>query len=164
MTSASSAADLIRATPGCSLEPPGGPPPLEPRHALPDDLRAFYEACGGARLFEGAHYAVRISGPAELVPSNPEIIGEQVDDDITSSWYIVARDDEGNAISIDLEPARLGRCYDSFVDVHGVAGSCAVVALSFTELVERLVASAGGHWYWLEPDWQPIGDAYELLP
>jgi hypothetical protein len=53
-------------------------------------------------------------------------------------------------------------CYDSFHEVHGMPGSCAVVALSFTDLLERLLAARGGHWYWLEPGFASLGDAYDL--
>jgi hypothetical protein len=33
--------------------------------------------------------------------------------------------------------------------------------LSFTEFFQRILDAEGGHWYWLEPDWVPIGDAYD---
>lgn len=133
---------------------------MEAGRRLPDDVVAFYTECGGADLFLGKDFELRICTPGELVPSNPEIMGEQVPDDITSSWYIVARGGSGEYISIDLHPDRLGLCYDSFHEVHGVAGSCPVVATSFTDLLRRLLAADGGHWYWLEPGWVSLGDAY----
>lgn len=111
-----------------------GLPDVAAGHRLPDDLADFYAACGGADLFVGKEVPVRICTPDELVPSNPEIVGEQVPDDITSSWHVVARGGSGEHLSIDLHPGRLGLCYDSFVEVHGVAGSSAVVATSFTDL------------------------------
>ena len=120
-----------------------GLPDVAAGHRLPDDLADFYAACGGADLFVGKEFPVRICTPDELVPSNPEIVGEQVPDDITSSWYVVARGGSGEHLSIDLHPDRLGLCYDSFVEVHGVAGSSAVVATSFTDLVRRLLAGDG---------------------
>jgi antitoxin YokJ len=102
------------------------------------------------------------AGEAELVLANPVIIGERVDD-ISDSWYIVGRGGAGEFMSIDLHPDRVGTCYDSFREVHGVPGSCAVIALSFTDLLERLLAAHGGHWYWLEPDFAPLGDAYDSV-
>jgi antitoxin YokJ len=64
-------------------------------------------------------------------------------------------------LSIDTDPTRNGRCYDSFHDVHGIVGSDPVIARSFAELFERLLDSGGGHWYWLEPDFVSLGDAYD---
>jgi hypothetical protein len=154
-------AESIRDRSDCRALPPAGLPAVEAGHLLPDDLAGFYAECGGADLFLGKDFALRICAPGEFVPSNPEIVGEQVPDDITSSWYIVARGGSGEYISIDLHPDRLGVCYDSFYEVHGVAGSSAVVATSFTDLVRRLLAGDGGHWYWLEPGWESLGDAYD---
>lgn len=56
---------------------------------------------------------------------------------------------------------RLGRCYDSNWEIHGVAGSCPIIANSFTELLERLVMNNGKHWYWLQDDFTSLGDAYD---
>jgi hypothetical protein len=51
-----------------------------------------------------------------LVRSNPEILGTECPDDISDTWYIVARGGPEEAISIDCSRDRLGRCYDSFWD------------------------------------------------
>ncbi len=155
------AVESIRSRSDCRALPAAGISNVEAGHRLPDDLADFYAECGGADLFVGKDFGVRICAPAELVPSNPEIVGEQVPDDITSSWYLVARGGGGQYLSIDLHPDRLGLCYDSFYEVHGVAGSSPVVGRSFTELVHRLLSGDGGHWYWLEPGWSPLGDAYD---
>ena len=152
---------LISDRSDCRTFPAAGLPTVAADHRLPEDLADFYAECGGAELFVGKDFPVKICPPEEFVPSNPEIVGEQVPDDITSSWYIVARSGSGEYISIDLHPDRLGRCYDSFYEVHGVAGSSAVVATSFSDLVSRLLAGDGGHWYWLEPEWVSLGDAYD---
>ena len=150
----------IEATAGCRIFPPVGFPSVEPGHKLPMDLQQFYELCGGVELFTEELFSMRISSPAELVLANPVIIGERVDD-ISDSWYIVGRGGGSEFMSIDLHPDRLGTCYDSFWDVHGIPDSCAVIALSFSDLLERLLAACGGHWYWLEPDFVSLGDAYE---
>jgi hypothetical protein len=154
-------AESIRGRSDCRALPPAGLPKVEAGHRLPDDMAGFYSECGGADLFLGRDFAVRICTPCEFVPSNPEIVGEQVPDDITSSWYIVARGGSGEYISIDLHPDRHGLCYDSFHEVHGVVGSSVVLATSFTDLVRRLLAADGGHWYWLERGRVPLGDAYD---
>jgi hypothetical protein len=101
------------------------------------------------------------ASPPDLAPANPVIIGHQVDDDITSSWFIVARDPDDACLTIDLHPSRLGRCYDSFWDRHGIPGSCPVIASSFTDLLRLLLANQGAHWHWLQPGFESLGDAYE---
>ena len=54
--------------------------------------------------------------------------------------------------------------YDSFWDRHGVVGECAVVARSFTELLSNLFYNQGDDYpYWLEADFEYIGDAYDLI-
>lgn len=97
-----------------------------------------------------------------LVGANSEIVGSECPEDVSDSWYIVARGGREEAISIDLHPDRLGRCYDSFWDRHGVAGSCAVVALSFGELLGRLLDAEGEYLYWLVNGGVNYGDAYDL--
>lgn len=147
--------DKVRKDPECKVFPPAGLPALSVGHVLPPDLRAFYELCGGVELFGEEEYSARVVGPKELVSSNLDILGEPNPDDITDSWYIVARDTEDSLLqkmSIDLAPGRLGRCHDSFWDQYGA--SSPVIARSFTELLERLYASRGDHWYWLQPGFE----------
>lgn len=84
-------------------------------------------------------------------------------DGITDFWYIVARSDNDEAISIDCNPHRIGLCYEGFWDTHGLAGSCPIVALSFTELLRRLYDCRGGYWYWLATTWVGYGDAPQTV-
>src|SRR5262249_38160131 len=121
----------------------------------------FYEECGGVSLYEGKDYAIRIVGPSEVLQANPLIRGVRGEDDISFGWYIIAGEPSDQAISIDFDKSRLGRCYDSFWDRHAIAGSSEIIALSFTELVERLYANRGEPWYWLQKDFEDLGDAYD---
>jgi hypothetical protein len=57
--------------------------------------------------------------------------------------------------------SRRGHCYDAFHEIYGVAGSMPVIADSFTDLVVSLLSNAGSHWYWLQPGWISLGDAYD---
>ena len=151
----------IQATPGCQVFAPVGIPVIHEGHLLfPDDLRSFYTLCGGVRLFEGRDYAITIVSPRQFVLANPVIIGEMGEDDISSIWYIIADDGNGEYLTIDLSRERLGRCYDSFFDCHGVVGSCPIIAPSFTDLLMHLYENQGQYWYWLRPNFTPIGDAY----
>src|SRR2546422_2738610 len=133
----------IRNTPDCTINAPMGLPIVNEPHVLPDDLCSFYEACGGLSLFEKSEYPVFIVSPKEVVLANPIIVGELCEDDISSSWYIIAKDGNGEYLTIDLSKERLGRCYDSFFDRHGVPGSCPIIALSFTDLLARLYENKG---------------------
>lgn len=142
----------------CQVSPPAGIPSVD--LPLPDDLREFYEYCGGARLFEGADYSITIVTPREFLRANPVILGEDAADDISYDWFVIAKAGE-QYITIDLNESRSGRCYDSFWDRHGVAGNCQIVANSFEQLLEQLLKGTGGYWYWLQDSFQTLGDAYD---
>lgn len=152
--------ERIAGTAGCTVFPPGGTPLLCSKYRLPDDLARFYELCGGAMLFQQSDYPALIVPPERLVAANPVIVGAEYKDDITASWHIIADDGNGDYLTIDLDAERLGRCYDSFHETHGLAGDCPIIAHSFSELLERLLGNRGDRWYWLRPDFVPIGDAY----
>lgn len=66
-------------------------------------------------------------------------------------------------ITIDLARERIGRCYDSFWDRHGIVGECTIVATTFTELISQLFKNQGQSLFWLERDFVYIGDAYETM-
>jgi len=159
----------IRATPGCRVDAPTGLPVIGESHYLPDDLRTFYQLCGGLSLAENTAYSVTIVPPTKCVLATPVILGEEVaelvrrteGEDISWSWYILADYGNGDYLTIDLDRERLGRCYDSFHETHGLRGDTPILALSFTELVIALYESRGQYWYWLQPDFASLGDAYD---
>ncbi|MFG0722878.1 SMI1/KNR4 family protein [Pseudomonas sp. GLN_6] len=130
-------------------------------HKLPKDLVEFYQACGGLKLFQGQDYAIDIVSSEDFVLANPIIIGGLYPEDISSNWYVVAKGAVDEIITIDLADERRGRCYDSFYDVHGVVGSCPIIAMSFTELLLSLIESGGGYWFWLKDSFVSHGDAYD---
>ncbi|WP_089247020.1 SMI1/KNR4 family protein [Asanoa hainanensis] len=150
--------DRVAGTPGCAVLPPSG----QPMHRIPADLRELYDFCGGARL-----WGWRLSGPTELVPASPRLLGEAVarevavdqPDDLTNGCYVIA--DGGGAttdehVVIDLHPARAGRCYLAFWDSYGLVGEMPVVARSIPELLRWLLDTNG-----VDPTLAPThGDAY----
>ena len=158
----------IRTTPDCRVDAPSGFPVIKPEHRLPEDVRAFYHLCGGRSLAEHSSYPVSIVPPTQCVLAHPVILGEdrarrvlqEQGKDISWSWYIVADSYDGNYLTMDLDPERLGRCYDSFHETHGLVGDTPIIALSFTELLTHLYEKRGSHWYWLQPDFVSFGDAY----
>jgi antitoxin YokJ len=145
----------------CRVEVPVGIPYVPHGLILPQDLLEFYQKTGGVVFFEGKDYSIEIVPPSDLVRANPVIVNEDCIDDISYNWFIIGR--SGNQyITIDLDAERLGRCYDSFWDCHGLAGDCAVVAQSFTELLEQLWKEKGEYLYWLTDSFPSLGDAYDL--
>jgi len=135
--------------------------PISPDDVLlASDLEEFYSLCGGMQLFNAQEYPISISKPSELVRANPIIIGDDCSDDITHNWFIVAQAGE-QYITIDLSRERSGRCYDSFWDRHGVRGECPIIADSFTKLLDNLLNTNGGYWYWLRNGFVSLGDAYD---
>jgi hypothetical protein len=158
----------IAGAPDCRIFPPSGIPDFPARdQALPPDLKAFYERCGGMELFPGSTFGFRIVGPDEFVPANPLLLGDfylknknEIDADESSGWFLIARGTASNQfIVIDLSAKKTGWCYDAFWEVFGTQNS-KVVARSFTELVERLHAARGTDLYW-EHNGFDLGHAYE---
>ncbi|WP_167280571.1 SMI1/KNR4 family protein [Paenibacillus lupini] len=148
----------------CKVLPPSNQPILfNYNHILPADLRRFYELCGGITLFESASYAMTIVQPNDFVLANPVIVGELCEYDRSSDWYVIGTDGSSQYITIDLSYGRCGKCYDSFYEVHGVAGSNAIIANSFTDLLRQLLESKGQYLYWVEDDFEALGDAYDSI-
>lgn len=145
------------------LEPAGLPKIDETKHILPEDLKEFYSLCGGLVLFENKDYTIYVVSPDKFVLANPIIVGELCEEDISSNWYIVCNDGKDEYLTIDLEKDRLGKCYDSFFDRHGLVGESQIIATSFTDLLERLIDNKGQYWYWLRDDFKSLGDAYDDL-
>ena len=130
-------------------------------YELPKDLKYYLENYSSMTLFQNTDYSIKIVGFSEFKRANPIIVGEDVEDDISHNWYIISDDGNSQYITIDLAKERLGRCYDSFWDIHGVAGSQAIIAKSFTELLEHLYFAKGNFLYWMDPSFKSYGDAYD---
>jgi hypothetical protein len=81
------------------------------------------------RIFLRKFYSINIVSPNKFLLANPILltgISEEAlrtsKGDISWSWYIVGEGENGQFITIDLSPGRLGRCYDSFWDCHAMPG------------------------------------------
>ena len=101
-------------------------PKIASEYILPDDVILFYELCGGMELFKNGDYLIEIVPLERFKRSNPIIIGELpcIHNNgmpvgfISESWYIIAHDFNGDYLTIDLGPERLGKCYDSFHELY----------------------------------------------
>ena len=140
---------------GCRVLPSTGLPLLPVNLTLPDDVRRFYERCGGLMLFAQATFPWRVSGPHELVAASPRLLTPTLaaelaatdPTELTNSCYIIGTGGDGRAtephIVIDLHPDRAGRCYEVFWDTYGLVGDMPIVALDVVELLARLLATDG---------------------
>lgn len=161
----------VRDIPECTIYPVSGIPSIQKEHLLPDDLKEFYQLCGGMDLFPvETQLPAYIMAPEKVVLANPVLVEgltkeahPESADDISWSWYIIVRTHGYNYITIDLSPNRLGRCYESFAFTHGVPGDCPIIAFSFTDLLIGLLENEGTREYWKEPDFKYLGDAYDGL-
>jgi hypothetical protein len=119
--------------------------------------------CGGIYFYkEDGGFPINILNPTDVKPSNLALLGESYEEDISSLWYLIADALDGNYISIDFNPSRLGRCYESFEYSHAVAGNCPIVALSFEQLLNSLIEYKGDYFFWKDNDkFDSLGDAYK---
>jgi hypothetical protein len=93
-------------------------------------------------LSEDTIYTIRIVGPDELIRSNPEIVGAECPEDITDTWYIVARGG-GETLSIDCRSDRLGLCYDCSTAAMQIRiGSAMTLPVTATRMLVQRALSA----------------------
>lgn len=160
--------DEMEKHPGCRLLPPAGIPAVAGACSLPEDLLAFYGRCGGAEVHLDKECRFRIVPPPEMVPSNPVIMGDyyrkyqaEIDCDISAAWHAIGTmSGPEEKIITDLDPARLGRCYDGFCETYAT-GDMKVIANSFAELLEQLFRAGGEGVFWEMEGFPDLGGAYD---
>jgi len=152
---------VISADAACQVRMPEGVPLLEPEHTLPQDVRRFYQLCGGVDFCPDRDFPLVVLPPREVVLANPVLVGRRVEGDRSDSWYLLACDGNGDYMTLDCGIERTGWCYDSFHETYGLVGQTPVIAHSFTELLARCYANRGAYPYWLRADFDPLGDAYD---
>lgn len=164
MSSIRSILDEIRRTPNCEVSSPCGLPSLPDGLALPTDLREFYELAGGAVLFSErvCPGRIRIVGPHELQRIDLAIMGGQFATGPFEWWFAIADVMDGNYVAIDLNPEHAGLCYDAFHETFEIPGYVDVIASSFSDLLRRLLDHKEDSTYWLQEDFEPLGEAFAL--
>lgn len=118
-------------------------------------------ARAGATLFADSAYRVNILPLEDVLPANRVILGEEFDDDRSSKWVTVAALPNGDYITMESGSGQDWSLLRQLTRGARLVSSCAVVATSFTGLLESLLAAGGGYWYWLEDDFKYLGDAYD---
>ncbi len=176
--------ELIRATPDCIVFAPTTQPAINSQHILPNDVAEFYQHCGGLVLFQSISFPLTILPPQDVVLANPKITclsraelltldKDYWSDDISWAWYTIAENGNGDYFTIDLNPQRLGLCYDSYYETHASVGDTPIVARSFTSFLirmrqlildssTRLDKEVEDRWHWPELlSKLTLGDAYD---
>lgn len=112
-------------------------------------MKEFYRLCGGVDCYiEYGGFPIEILSPIHVKKANLSLLGKEYEEDISSSWYLIADAEDGNYITIDCNPSRLGRCYESFEYSHAVVGNCPIIAFSFTELLHKILSYQGDYFFW----------------
>lgn len=122
---------------------------------LPPDVQDFYSICGGLDMFPNEDWGWRILKPSEFLRADIVLFEiayqrnpKEFDGTPSQSLFMIAvRGCGPDYISIDTDPARAGRCYDAFHDVHATESS-QVLALSFTELLNKLFEWRLNGYFW----------------
>lgn len=142
---------------------------------LPADLKFFYENYEFIEFFIEKSFGLRIVPynkltpilkviyPAEIYPAD-DFIWEDFEGDICNDWFLIAESEEmGQYISIELKEPHIGYCYDTPHEDPANPGTNAIIAKSFTELLEQIYESKcdGETWFWLDSNYQSYGDAYD---
>jgi antitoxin YokJ len=137
----------------CSIAPACGLPLIAPEHRLPADVHILYLHCGGLQLFISAAFPTEIVAPEKLQLANPIIFDTVSAEDLDAtrsdpswSWYLIGLGPNSQYITIDFHPSRLGQCYNSFWSKH--PGNSEIIARSFTELLNDLLATEGQYYSW----------------
>lgn len=149
----------ISETPGCVLWPSSGLPKVSESHVIPDDVKAFYDLCGGAILFEGEDYSWRILPPEEFRLAINDF--DEIDTDKLDGFYFFADDFNGDYLAINFGHKNNGLVVDGFHETFGNEGDTPVIALSFGEIINRLLENRGGYPFWLNDKATIYRDWYE---
>lgn len=145
-----------------TLLPSHGLPNIPEDLALPNDLRDFYNFCGGIVISPPESTELSILQINDFERANPKILGLDGTEDKSFNWFTLA-EYGGEYVTIDLNKNTLGRCYDSFWDRHAIRGSCRIIARSFTEFLSLILKNSETNTpiYWEGSSYFSLGDAYD---
>lgn len=118
---------------------------------------------------EGFFY--KILPPEKFSFANPAILGEETalevssseayKGDVTLDCFTIVSDFNGDFLVTDLNKMRYGLCYDAFHETYGLVGDMPIIAKKFTELLENLVKNEGKSIFWLDDNFELLGDVYD---
>ena len=161
MTPLDEVLECLRLRDDCLFHPASCFPKIPTGLQLPADLTEFYRRYSEALLFCRRDMKLKLQDsrchvlpPNQFVQIGKAILNEETTA-VQASWFSLADVQDGNYFAIDLAPSRLGRCYDCFHESFEPA-DCKIIALSFTELLNRF-AEAGDDCWWLAEGFQGYG-------
>lgn len=121
------------------------------RWQLDPELREFYLACNGARLFRSFDSPYNILPLNEIVRTRRLIFGRDTDEDGPASQYAICDVWDGNYVSIDVSRPMNGLypLIDSFHETFSDPAYYQVIASSFAVFLDKALKSEGRH-FWLD--------------
>ncbi|MCG8550320.1 MAG: SMI1/KNR4 family protein [Desulfobacterales bacterium] len=152
----------IQNSDGCDVFPAQGQPKLASKVIIPEDMRLFYELCGGVKLFSNKEYHWRILAPNEIALAEKSILDESEIIPELGNLFLIADDGNGDYLAINLDRKSNGYVVDAFHETFGVIGDTPVIAFSFTELLESLYENSGEYPFWLSDKSNQYKDWFEI--
>jgi len=129
---------------------------------VPLDLREFWLEVGPARLFSDDDPAYWFVAPDDVRWVALEMSSVPEELSIPKSWLSICDVQDGNFVAMDLPAKPSGEVWfiDCFHENVGEPGCNKIVALTFTEFLDRALARDRIH-YWLAEGFRGYGDALE---
>jgi antitoxin YokJ len=120
---------------------------------LPEDMADFYSSIDGFRFDTDEYWFDFFSFSDFSSLKDKSFFEEECGGVVISNNWCIFASQQGAFIAIDLDKNRLGRCYyvDFGMDVH-------VLALSFTEMVNKILDNNGTYPEWYKLEYKPIVD------
>lgn len=132
------------------VHPPAGQPRWPPGVVSPSEVTEFYELCGGVEFLDPKHkdYAdYRIMKPSEVTDIGTTTCLEAATEPPLSEWFAIGEDDNGEHAAVDVSPRRSGQCYDVFHETYWDPASARIVAVTFSEFLEKLFERGKSYWF-----------------
>ncbi len=134
-------------------------------YKLPRDLIEFYRRFKTVRLFCSENGSLYRFVPAnEIHPTRIDIYGNDINEFGPSTWLTVCDVQDGNYIAIDIGSKEGEKCnyIDCFHETFSIPGESTIIALSFTELLEKALAGGNENVYFLQNGFIGYGDGRPL--
>ena len=138
---------------------------LAGERGVPDTLLQFYGICDGALIGEGNDFPApdgrrfRLAIPRLSKLDTVQNYGFIRDDsplfEASSRWWQILDYGDGNWLALDVSSDGNGRVLDIFHETVGGVGTHDIVATSFNNLLERLLAK--NDIYWFDDDFEAFG-------
>lgn len=127
------------------VKEPSGKLQIPPEHTLPCEVERFYELCGGIECYAKKKKTfIKILSPDEVIQSGHLALGENEGDALCSSWYLIARVEDGNNVFIDFSEEGSGKCY---MYTQALSGNWSMLTKNFTEFLLSLCEYEGDDFY-----------------